>query len=59
MKFLPLSLIILLGQPGRLTNPLILDTEGSIPGVKSKIIAVLMAHMYNVTYTLKVLSDCP
>ena len=60
IKFLPLSLIILLGQPRRLMKRLILrsNTGGSLPGVKSKIIALLAADVYNVTDALKVLSDC-
>ena len=34
------------------------NTGGSLPGVKSKIIALLAADEYNVTHALKVLSDC-
>ena len=50
LKFLPLSLTILPGQPRRLMKRLLLVfiTDESIPGVKSKITALLAAHVYNV-----------
>ena len=54
VKFLPLPLIILLGQPRQLMKRLILrfNTDESTPGVKSKIIALLVAHVYSVTHAL-------
>ena len=54
IKFLPLSLITFMGQPRRLMKRLMLrfNTDGSIPGIKSKIVALLAAHVYKVTHAL-------
>ena len=43
-----------MGQPRRLMKRLMLrfNTDGSIPGIKSKIIALLAAHVYKVTHAL-------
>ena len=54
IKFLQLSLLILLGQPRRLMKRLLLcfNADWSITGVKFKIVALLAAHVYNVNDAL-------